>query len=321
MLPLQLPGIALAGRLLLTKYYGNGGMERNNLNFRLFPQRNNSTTKFAVKNPLEILVRGLTSTISQIKKSTTGVDYKKIIKNHIPDDAVLLRPRHPRKSNAIYFTDIDGDSREEMIASYKDTNGIITIILKNRNGNWEKEAEIKNSGYNTLDYRGALSNTGKGKRHLLLGLASKNSGSGLYGYSIEKDNINQIFSRGYNRFEVLKQNANRDGKSQVAIWNRKDIDAYDVELFNLNGTQIEPVNNPANYYYKRVVPYHVGKIKQNPYNCTNWFNIAEALGKAGARRDALTAIDVGIELDKESKFLGRFNELRDEILRSSIYNK
>ena len=314
MLPLQLPGIALAGRLLLSKYAGKDGLKKSNLNLRLFPQLNSPHMQYTMKNPFETVVRGLQSGISQIRESTAKVDYEKIVKSHIPEDAVLLKPKYPGKARTIHFADIDGHSKDEIIASYRDYEGIKTIILKSRNGSWEKVNEIKNLQYDSLDY---MRTVGKNGKQLLLGLTSNDRGSCLYGYSTEENNACEIFARNYSRFEVLKQNAEKSGKARIAIWNLKGNGAYDVELLDLNGSESVSVDTPSDYYYKRMAPYHAEKIKRNPYYCLNWYNLAEALEKAGERKDALAAVDIGIKMDKEAQFKDDFEELKKRILANS----
>lgn len=317
MLPLQLPGIALAGKLLLSKYAGNDGTKKDSLNLRLFPQRNSSPMKFTMKNPFETIARGLMSGVSQIRESTARVDYDKIVKSHISEGAELLKPKHPGKARTIHFADVDGDSKDEMIAAYRDYEGIKTIILKNRNGRWEKINEIKSAQYDTLDYMGTASTSDAGRKQLLLGLSSKDRGSYLYGYTADENNVNEVFAQGYDRFEVIRQNAGKGGKTRMAIWNLKGNGAYDVELLEPDGSRTVSAGSTADYYNSRMAPYHAQKIKRNPYNCSHWYNLAEVLVKAGRRKEALTAIDVGTGLDKESQFKDEFESLKKRILSSS----
>ena len=55
------------------------------------------------------------------------------------------------------------------------------------------------------------------------------------------------------------------------------------------------------------------KVKQIPYSPSNWYNLANALVEAGAHRDALIAIEVGMDLDLNSVFKEKFLALRNKI--------
>ncbi len=321
MFPIQLSAIALAGKVLLSKYGGKPLPERKYKIFNLFSGKKNNAKKFTLKNPLNMknplhmVLRGLTTSLSHIRESIAGVDYYSVVKKFIPDGAELLVPKYPRKSEAIHFADMDGDSQDELLASYREAGGVKTIILKKQNDTWEKAGEIKNPGYSSLNHRStALFRDGKSR--LLLGLNSGGKDSVLYGYCFEGIETNEIFSRGYSRLDVWKNERGKGDKAQVAIWNTKENDTYDVEVLNWYGNNIEAVNNPSNYYFRSVLPYYALRVKQNPYSSSNWYNLAETLKKSEMRRDALIAVDIGTRLDNESRLKDKFTELKDQIIQS-----
>mgnify|MGYP000556539620 CR=1 FL=1 len=316
MLPLPLPGIALAGRLLLSRYNNGSLPGKNKSNYRLRPQTKPVSRKSVpMKNPIQSLVDGLTSTLSQITQKAVGEDYTRVVRDFIPREATLLAPQFPTKSQSIQFADLDGDSENEMITSYRSGNEVKTLILKKQNGFWGKISEISHSQHDTLHYRSFIDAKGAGKKYMLMGMTSKERASTLYGYAMENNGVRELFARNYHRFEVLNSPQNRDAsaKVQLAIWNQKDFGSHDVEVLNWNGLQLEEVENSSAYYSRNVVPYYVRRVKKSPNISTHWYNLADALVKAGAHKDALVAIDVGMGQNRDSSLSEKFEALRNKI--------
>jgi hypothetical protein len=302
-------GVAMAGKMLSSKNKGKP-------QFRLQPKPKQMTGKaLTVANPLHTLFRGLTSTLSQITKKPVTEDYNAIVRGFIPSNAKHLIPQYPASSREVQLADLDGDSQNELITSFKHNNEVRTIILKKQNGLWNKAGEINHSAHDTINYRDVADVTGKGKKQLLISLTSTGKTPALYGYSFENSKVHEMFSRSYHRLEVLNQpqNGNAVSKAQLAIWDKKDNDAYNVEVLHWNGSKLEPIENNTNYYYKKVAPYYAKKVKQTPYTASSWYNLAHALTKAGSRKDALIAVEVGMRQDPKSEFKEKFLALRNEI--------
>ena len=126
-----------------------------------------------------------------------------------------------------------------------------------------------------------------------------------------------MFKRKYSRFEVLKLSKNRSStKSQLAIWEKKDDETYNIEVHDWNGSQLESQKNLSAYYLRRVVPYHAKRIKQNPTILSNWYNLANALLKSGMKRDALIAVEAGLTFatnpEKEDQLLALKKEITEK---------
>jgi hypothetical protein len=310
----QFSGILELGKMLFSRLKCSPmNNARPYFNFR--PQKKSTVNKYTAVNPLQNIIKGLTSSLSKMKKSEARVNYISVVNKFLPEGVSPLKPKHPVNSKQIHFADLDGDSRNELIVSYKANEGIKTLILKNRNGNWEKIGEIDNSAFDTLIYCSTGDITGSSRRNLILGLKSAEKGSKLFGYSLEDNITNELFSLNCDKFEVLTGKKTRDGlsKAQIAIWNRNiDDDTYDVKILDWDGAEFQQVNEPS-YYYSRLVPYYTGKIKQNPYSPVYWYNLADTLIKSGADRDALIAIEAGTRVDSESQYKDRFISLKSRI--------
>ncbi len=315
MIPLHLAGIALAGRTLLSKY-DNSSQKQGKPLVRLHPRTKPLTISTLLEStPLNTVFRSITSTISELTKKPVREDYNAIVKSFTTSDVQLLKPQYPPNSKTIDFVDIDGDLQKELITSYRHNEGVKTLVLKKENDSWRKISEINNSGYNIINFRGTANITGNSNKQLLIGLASKGKAPDLYGYSFEDGNFNELFMHKYNRFDFIRQEKTRDKASnvQLAMWNKKDTNSYDIKLLGWNGYELDEIENNSDYYFSNVVPYYVHKVKSMPNNPLNWYNLADTLVKSGTHRDALIAIDVGMSQDRDSQYKERFNALRDEL--------
>ncbi len=335
MIPLQIAGLVIAGRALLTKY-NRTATTRNNSTFNPFNLKyttNGSNYKsrpvFKLRpakrpvksvntpgsNPFQMIFKGLSSSISRITSSNKKENYSNILKEFIPEGSELLKPRYPANAGRIQLSDIDGDKNKELIASYKSANGIRTVILKKQDERWIKLSEINNPEYDSLNFRAFADIAGEGRKQLLLGVVSGKNAGQLYGYSLSRNRANEMFSRAYNNFEVIMpSNRNNNLASpHLAIWEKEDAGTYNIDLYKWNGLELERAEKYPNYYRNSVTPFFAEKLRQSPYSATNWYNFANALVKSNFIIDANSAIDVGISYDKTSALKDRFNSLKDSI--------
>lgn len=261
------------------------------------------------------LAQNLTSTISQITRKTPQEDYAAVARNFLPLEAKLLKPRYPEDSGEILLADIDGDAQDELIASYKlNDMALRTMVLKKQKDEWTKVADIINPDYEEIHYRNIANITGNGKLQLVLGLAAKGKPRTLHGYSIDTGGAKKLFSRNYHKLEVLGLPGQKSSlsRTQFAIWNESDDETYDIEMMGWDGIQLAGMDTDR-YYNKKVLPYYVRQLKQQPGNTTNWYQLADALAKAGAKKDAMTIIDSGMERDRSSEYKEKFQTLKSRI--------
>jgi len=326
MLPVQIVGLALAGRALLEKYAGASPKDVRTPIDMLATNFTNNLYNFRKRllspsSPLNPLVRAIEPSIVQLRKFVFGDDqdsddYEEIVKRFLPDNAIPLMPERPSYIKGLHLTDLDGDGERELIASYRLKDDIKTIILKKEKNRWYKASEISNPGYRELNYRDVVNISGLGKRHLVLGLSSRGKPSTVCGYTFDNGEVYKAFSYNCNKFDVLRKSADRNAPlpMDIAIWNKQNDGTYDISFLRWNGIQFEPMAGEySNYYEKKAVPYFAMKAKYAPYSAANWYNLAVALVKAGAYRDALTAVNVGIDMDRDGTFKDRFLALRSEL--------
>lgn len=317
MVPIQIAGLALAGRVLITKYLDTAD-KRSAFGKSLTayrPRPRPLTNKAAAINPFETLAKNLSNSFSQLSKVFTGDDYAAEAKKFLPEGVSLLRPRYPYGSEAIRLADVDGDTRGELIASYKEGPEIKTVVMKKKGDGWYKLAEISSKGYDTINYRDIADVTGEGKKHLLLGLAAGGSDPVLHAYPVDVSGSDSLFTKSYQRLEVQKhpEKSNEPAKPQFAVWNKNNKGTYDIELLGWNGFELAPRVISPDYYMRKVAPYYAGLIKRSPDSPVHWYGMAEALEKAGVYGDAIAAADIGLSRTSDSALIESFNNLKDRI--------
>lgn len=316
MFPLPIIGVALAGRILLSqknkeqKSTGQNPPTRPNIRVPGF-------TPFSA-NPLESLFKGINRQLSTILPRQPRDNFYEIAQRFVPEGGNILTPQYPLNSDSISYGDLDGDLQDELIVTFRHTDEIKTIILKKANDNWYKAAEIANLGYESVHYREVVDLANEGKKQLILALKAEGANPDLRGYSFDKDNFNELFNISYNRLEVLKVpgNSRNATKANLAIWNKEENDAYNIQLLRWNGSKLESLNDPSTYYSQSVVPYYLRKVKKQPELPQNWYNLASSLDIAGMNRDALIASKVGSQYDLSGQFKDKFEALTNKISNS-----
>lgn len=259
---------------------------------------------------------GFSSAISQFTKSLGGEDYYKTVKGFIPADAVLIKPRHFSNTGELGLADLDGDQKEELIASYKSSSGVGTIVLKKYNEQWFKEGELLLPGYDSISFRDISDVAGTGKQQLLLGFPSADRKTVLHTYAFENGVFTKLFERSCSRFELLGARNTRNsskGRIQLAFWDSESDGAYRIEVMQWNGLELEAVKDKTRYFAGKVIPALTQQVRRNPYSPAAWYNFANALSEAGYTEDALTALNTGLELDKTAVYTTRFSELKRKL--------
>jgi len=323
MFPLPLIGIAHGGRILLSKYGSNTYQRQKFVPSGIKQERKpifNPVFKPAlnnirIANPFETIAIGLSSALSQITAKNTGEDYNSVIKKFIPADSILISPRYPAGSKKYLLADVDGDSNNELVASYRLDDGINTIILKKQADTWHNIGEAYIPECNELNYRGIANIYEEGPKSLLLGVSSKDRAPVLHAYTINEGNLAEIFAHNYHRFDLSSPAANRNNNRSPSLifWEKDENDCFKINTFAWNGNEFKQIQNDKNYFLKKVVPYYASKVKQNPYNSRNWYNLAESLFNAEEYEDARIAADIGLELNPDDELAFYLNNLKSRI--------
>lgn len=267
----------------------------------------------SLKRPVESLLKGLTDTVAQFSEKPKKIDYHAVVNSFLPPGAELIRPRYPEKSNEIQFADLDGDRRNELVASYKTREGVRTLILKKDDMQWYRMAEISNPEFKSMHYRNTADIAGDGRQYLLLGLNSDSRSRTLLAYSLSDGTAKKIFGRKYDMLELLKSRGTKgSSKDTLALWNEEAPNIYDIETVCWNGVEIMDLDNKR-YLADKVVPYYIRKLRHNPNDAAGWYNLANAMAKSGNTAHAAEAVRLGLKYNPDAFLTEQFNSLKSRL--------
>ena len=267
----------------------------------------------ALKKPVESLIRSLNSAVSQFTAKPEKVDYYPVVNSFLPPGAKLIKPQYPENSNELQFADLDGDSRNELVATFKTHEGVKTLILRKDDVQWYKMAEISNPEFEGVHYRNSVNVAGDGKKYLLLGLTSKLQSRTLFAYALDDGNARKIFSKKYSMLELQKSRSTAaSGKASLALWNEESPDIYDIELVSWNGFELEQLDK-TRYLADKVVPYYIRKLRQNPDDVVSWYNLANTMSKTGDTANAAKAVSLGLERNPDVFLRDKFTTLKSRL--------
>ncbi len=269
----------------------------------------------SVQSVVNNLTQNLTSTISQITQRAPQEDYDAVVSGFLPVGARLVTPEYPSQSGEILLSDIDGDKQDEVIASYTHNDTALrTMVLKKQQDKWSRIAEIVNADSDGVHYRNTVDMAGNGSKQLLMGLFTKGKHRILQGYSINTCGAEKLFGQTYHKLEVLGLSKRKPASSKpyVALWNENDDETYNIDLLGWNGTELSNINTDR-YYYKRVLPYLARTLRKQPNDTSNWYRMADALAKAGAKNDAMAVIEAGIKRDRGMEYAEKFQTLKNRL--------
>lgn len=266
-----------------------------------------------LRKPVETLFKSFSNAVSQFALKPERIDYHAVVNSFLPPGAKLIKAQYPENAGEIQLADIDNDKRGELIASYRTMDGIRTLVLKKDEVQWYKMAEISTPDYDEVHYRGTADMMGDGKKFLLLGLVSRQRIRTLFAYSMTDGGARKIFSKNYSKLDLQKsRDASGSVKDVIAVWNENAPEIYDIELVRWNGIDLEKMN--ANRYLSsKVVPYYINRLRQNPNNTADWYNLADSLSRTGDKASALRAVNLGLGHNPEAFLKERFNALRSKL--------
>lgn len=224
-----------------------------------------------------------------------------LVRNYLPQNARLVKPQNPVGSAPIQMADLDGDGIPEMIVSYKVEGQPYITVLKSVNGYWTQAGTITGKGYD-IHYLATANVTGGKGLDLLTGWQMGAIWSELHVYSwIDNGLIMRKPEIVYSLMELvpLASEAGPVGMDAIAVWTHVTGEAYTVELYVWNGTELAPA--PALYpmYFPKVVSYYSQKVKEMPDAAFLWYYLADAQIKAGMKEEAIASIQAGLKLQAE----------------------
>ena len=243
-----------------------------------------------------------------MKKAAALINF---VQKSLPIGAELVNAQNPYEEMPVKMLDIDGDGIPEIIAAYMWQGNPFVLVLKNHNNLWYKIADIEGSGYN-INYLNFADVTGRGIKDLIIGWQVGTIWSELNIFQVQNAQLNKIVSDiMYSRIEVVNLSGQKNigGKVVIALWSHDTGEAYKVSLLSWQGVKLVPAEADYPYYFKKVVEYYEGKVKQMPKAAFYWYYLADAQIKVGMQKEAENSIEIGMKFNQDYPSKEKFEEL------------
>lgn len=257
--------------------------------------------------PGELIRPPAVKTSIDLQDNTASLEeIKRIAQQFLPSGASFLAPMQADEKIAenkefVRAVDLNQDGRPEIVAGYRVSQGHAGVMVLQRKESWEKVWFEEGKGY-ALERVQPADITGDGQDELLVGWAiGASAGNGLDILAWREKSLQKIAGTAYHRLETedLAGEYGKDGKQELAIWNKDTGDAFAVEVLRWNGLKLAPAEDAYLAYFPKVVEYYQEKIKKFPQARFYWYYLADALIKVKNYPEALLAIKKGMALESE----------------------
>ncbi|MCB2308573.1 hypothetical protein LGL08_18700 [Clostridium estertheticum] len=256
---------------------------------------------------------------SQLKKD----DISSIAKQLLPDKSKLVAISKISTGNPVISVDVDNDKKDEIIAFFDLPESFEKgfVVIKEKNGKWSKVYEYKSEGSKIVNSEFLVVN---GKKALLFGnLISTHAGVAYNLFTFDNDNIRKVNLGTWNKMEVLKTSLETDKKEFVfAGWKLYAPDnTYVIDLIRFDGEKVNYAKDLYKEYFKNVVKYYKGIIKENSLDVSQWYFLADSQVKANMYNDALISIQKGIDVNNDkNKTFDAFSDTEFYLLKAQSLN-
>ncbi|MBU3186213.1 tetratricopeptide repeat protein [Clostridium estertheticum] len=256
---------------------------------------------------------------SQLKKD----DISSIAKQLLPNKSKLVAISKISAGNPVISVDVDNDKKDEIVAFFDLPESFEKgfVVIKEKNGKWSKLYEYKSEGSKRVNSEFLVVN---GKKALLFGnLISTHAGVAYNLFTFDNDNIRKINLGTWNKMEVLKTSLETDKKEFVfAGWKLYAPDkTYVIDLIRFDGEKVNYAKDLYKEYFKNVVKYYKGIIKENSLDVSQWYFLADSQVKANMYNDALVSIQKGIDVNNDkNKTFDAFSDTEFYLLKAQSLN-
>lgn len=254
------------------------------------------------------------------------------VNKHLPKGAKLVDPSEPAGSKAVQTIDMNGDGKEEIVATYRTvesdgTNGPVgMLVLSDAASGYKELINYKSEGYSVKFIKTAAI-TGKDKKDIVAAWSIGASiGSGVDVLTMQDDKVKKIASFYANKVyieDMPDSKGIKDGIDEIAYWQHDTGEAYIIDVVRWNGEKLVSATDVYPGYFKTVVPYYQQKVKEMPGAAFYWYYLADAQLKAGYDKDAIVSANKGIDILKGHPDYYPENEKFKEIITkaSELQNK
>lgn len=227
------------------------------------------------------------------------------VNKHLPKGAKLVDPSEPAGSKAVQTVDMNGDGKDEIVATYRTveedgTDGPAGIlILSDALSSYKELINYKSEGY-SVKFIKIAAITEKDKKDIVVAWSIGASiGNGVDTLTMKNDKVEKIASVYANKLDIEDLpdvKGQKDGIDEIAFWQHDTGDAYVIDVVRWNGEKF--VSVPAVYpeYFKTVVPFYQEKVKEMPDAAFYWYYLADAQLKAEYYKDAIISAGKGMAI-------------------------
>ncbi len=226
------------------------------------------------------------------------------VKSTLPKGSEILTLKEYYNMPALIVSDLNGDNKAETIVAYKFNNLIYVSVLEKVNDKWVLEDTEKYKGVGVSELL-AIPIENKDVVNLVVGIKLESGLSKLYIYTFKNkklvSSLNENVYYDKIEFEGTSEKATRGNVYDVIIWQHNDLNAYDVEVYVLEGGKLSPFKGNVERYFKRMEDYYLDLIDNEGPKEIYLYQLANAEFRAGEIRKAINTLNVLIQISSGDK--------------------
>lgn len=233
-----------------------------------------------------------------------NLEIVEILKNILPADSEILKIADYYNIPAVIVSDFDNDKNIEIAVAYKNgyTKDYVSVsMLKYLNNNWTIVDTINQKAIGITDMLSVAAQT-PGLNNLVIGWKIERFWSKLDIYKLDNFKLVSVLHDDiyYSRIAVedIKTNRGRDGIYEFAVWKHDKLDAYNIDVYRLNGNNFVIAKDAYKEYFKSVVDYYKELMENQGVNEVYLYHLAKAESNIGKFKEAIDTLNLIIKLGK-----------------------
>ncbi|SDW18288.1 WG containing repeat-containing protein [Paenibacillus sp. CF384] len=212
---------------------------------------------------------------------------------NLPSGAELMLLNQSAANAAVCAADLNGDRLPEVAAVYRLRNQLHLVVLQQKNGVWERAADIKGHGHGVAQLI-VMPVLRAGQNNLIVGWQINAQWSKLSVYEWSKDGLRDVAPSGmsYSYMEAMDMPSKQgqDGKAELAIWMQSSGESYHIDVLRWQEGSFVPAHDVYSYYFPHVVKYYERLVWRYPQYPLYWYHLADAQHRSGRAEPALVSV-------------------------------
>ncbi|TLS50047.1 DUF3298 domain-containing protein [Paenibacillus antri] len=240
----------------------------------------------------------------------------RLVQAYLPHQAELLFSGGATPQALAREADLDGDGMPEVVAAYRQGQGLYLMVLKRYMSGWRVVAVAKGPGYDIEAFLVAPI-VARYPGNLVVGWRIGAAWAKLSVYAWSPHGLVDLapsdFS--YSRLEVgdFPGAPEHARKAELALWIHDTAEAYRVDVLRWDRNRFLPATDVYPYYFGRVAAYYAELVSRHPDFRVYWYYLADAQEKAGNLDEALRAVDRALSIDAPYPSQETLTALRNRI--------